>query len=639
MASFSDETLQKIRDRILVSDVAARYSKIEHRGNELWCCCPLHGEKTASMVLHDDTGFFHCFGCGKSGTIFNLVMEMEKVSFPEAVRELARQAGVELEQLSPQEIERNKQKEAMYGLYDRLAAYCHNVLEKSRNTAVVRAREYLDGRAVAKNMWELFNIGYMPGADFRKERDFSIYEMLKGFGYSEELLAQSGLFSKNHPDYCLFSGRIVFPIRDAKGNTVAFSGRDLTGQSRAKYINSSDSPIFNKRENLLGLYESLPLLKGKESPRRIIICEGNFDVVALHQAGLGYAMASCGTAFTFDHTQVMKRYADKVTCLFDSDDAGQKATAKALVILQQAGLVGEVAHLSLGKDASEVLQEHGAEALRNELSRTKEGFSYLVDSAVNRYDIMSSDAKLGVMDAVLPFLEVTKSQIVLDDLLGRLALTLGVEKDSVKADYEKRARSGARYSSYRVPEERQSEARAKGTEASPSDPVAVAKPIRPLLTNSIDIELRCMLYVMNKRSLFDEVRSRLEIGDMRNEEARELYRVLEDVKREGAGEVSNEYILNKISDPQIASDVNASFAMKEFTTEVEENIQEALVRIRIRNLDDKRTEIKGLMQIAQSDPEEVARLVQELLELNTKVNQLREQLKQQAAAQKTVNNQ
>lgn len=285
------------------------------------------------------------------------------------------------------------------------------------------------------------------------------------------------------------------------------------------------------------------------------------------------------------------------------------------------------------------MQEHGAEALRNELGRTKDGFTYLVDSAVSRYDIMSSDAKLGVMDAVLPFLEVTKSQIVLDDLLGRLALTLGVEKDSVKADYAKRAHSDARYPSHRVPEETPSEAWAEGDETASPVPDVVARPIRPLLTNSIDIELRCMLYVMNKRSLFDEVRSRLEIGDMRNNEARELYRVLEDVKREGAGEVSNEYILNKISDPQIASDVNASFSMKEFTTDVEENIQEALVRIKIRNLDDKRTEIRGLLQITQSDSKEVARLVQELLELNAKVNQLREQLKQQAAAQKKVNNQ
>ncbi len=629
MASFSDATLQKIRDRILLSDIASRYTRIEHRGKELWCCCPLHGEKTASMVLHDDTGFFHCFGCGRSGTIFNLVMEMEKVSFPEAVRELARSANVEIEQLSPEETERNKQKEAMYELYDRLATYCHNVLLKSQSSVVQGARSYLEKRSVAKGLWDTFSIGYMPGRFFNKTHDFSVYEMLKGFGYSEDLLSKSGLFGGDGGSYCLFEGRIVFPIRNAKGNTVAFSGRDLSGKSNAKYRNSSDSPIYNKRENLLGLFESLPQLKSRESERHIIICEGNFDVVALHQAGLGIAMASCGTAFTEEQAKLLKRYADKVTLLFDSDEAGQKATSKALTVLQEAEITGDVAHLSLGKDASQVLEEHGPQALKNELSQTKDGFSYLVDSAVSRYNVMSSDGKLGVMDALVPYLEATKSNIVLDDLLGRLATVLCVEKKSVQMDFEARAKRDAKFSPYKA---RKENPLGQG-EVIVKPKAEIPKPIRPLVSSSIDIETRCMLYVMNKRTLFDEVRSRLEIGDMHSEEARSLYRILEDVKREGAGQVSNEYILKKISDPQIASDVNASFSMKEFATEVEKNVNEALVRIKIRNLDDKRSEVKVLLQMSQEDPEEVSRLVQELHELNTQVGNLRLQLKQQTVTQ------
>lgn len=617
MAGIAEETLKQIRDRIRISDVASRYSKIEHRGNELWCCCPIHGEKTASMILHDDTGFYHCFGCGKSGTIFNLVMEMEKVPFLEAVKMLAAQAGIDLKPLTPEEEAENKMKDALYGLYDRLATYCHNVLLKSVTSEVKAARSYLEKRKVEHKMWDTFLIGFMPDRYFNAKGDFSIHRMLLDAGFSKELLAASGLFSKREgkEDYCLFSGRVLFPIRDSAGRTVAFSGRDLTGRSRAKYINSSESPIFSKRDNLLGLYESLPALKAKDSKRRIIICEGNFDVVALHQAGMTYAMASCGTAFTSDHARLMKRYADTVTCLFDSDAAGQKATKSALVILQDASITGNVAHLSLGKDASEVLEKNGAAALQQELEKTKDGYEYLVDSALTQYDIRKPDDKLGVLDALVPYLEVTHSSIVLDDLLGRLAGTLGVAKESIASDFAKRKSMDARRRTYEPTRAAVPEAQEPVVK-----PSMEAKPvIKPLLTNNIDIDLRCMLYVVNHRDLFDEVRQRLQIEDMRNEEARVLYGVLEDVKREGAGEVSNEYILKKIEDPQLASDVNASFALKEFTENSENMISEALCRIKIRNLETRTKEIQKLLSLASGDKDEMGRLIQELLEVNKEV--------------------
>jgi len=600
MAQFSDDTIQKIKDRLLVSEVMSQYATVVRRGNDFWCNCPIHGEKTPSLIIHDDKGTWHCFGCGKGGTIFNIVQEMEKCTFPEAVRILAKKAGVELEEMTPEQRVANDKKETLYDLYERIAGTFHYLLLKDSKGE--HARNYLLERKVKPEMWDRFNLGYAPD-----EGDF-LYGFLKKKSYSDDLLRSSGLFSKDKFPYSLFRNRLMFPVRSWQGKVVAFSGRDLGGESKAKYINTPEIAIYSKKHNLFGLYESLDTLKHTEGGGEAIICEGNFDVVALHQSGLTCAMAPLGTAFTIEQAKLLKRYCGKLTMLFDSDDAGQKATGRALVLAQSAGMDNEVAKLTLGKDASEVVQKWGESSLQKEMEQRKTGFSYLVQNALNHYDINSSNGKFGVFEELKPYLDATTSNIVRSDLMKSLSEVLGVTQTAIQDDYQQ--------GRHEVP--KRTVARQEG----------IPK-IRPLVSFSLNIDLRTMLYVVNNRSFYDKVRQKLPIEDLEDSEAKALYRVLEDTKREGEENVSNEYLLQSISDPQLASDVASSFSMEEFTHEPEKNLNEALDRITVRNLEKKLKGLKNLLELADGadDSENVVSILNEYDTLNKQLIDLKESLK------------
>ena len=596
MAQYSAEVLQEIKDKLLVSEVVSQYTTLERRGNNYWCKCPIHGEKTPSLQIRDDKGTWHCFGCGKGGSIFTFIQEMEKCSFPEAVRILAKRANVELAEMTFQQKKENDMREALFELYDRIAMTFHYLLLKDKRGQ--KARDYLSTRKVSPQMWEIFNLGYaLDDGDF-------LYSFLKNKSYSDDLLNASGLFSKNNSHYPLFRDRLMFPVRSWQGRTVAFSGRDLGGQSLAKYINTPETPIYSKKHNLFGLYESLETLKDKDKGGQAILCEGNFDVVALHQSGLTYAMAPLGTAFTIEQAKLLKRYCNSVTLLFDSDEAGQNATAKALSIAQGLELQNTVSKLTLGKDPSEVVQNMGEEALRNELLEKKTGFSYLVQNAVNRYDTKSSNGKFAVFKTVKPYLDATESNIVRSDLINVLSEVLEVPQTAILQDFYKG----------KLPVEKVQVAH-------------MEKTLKQLVPSQLNIDFRTMLYVVNNRTFYDKVRIRLHIEDLEDDEAKKLYQVLEDAKREGVQE-SNEYILQMIDDKQLASDVANSFSMEEFIREPEKNLNEALNRITIRNLEAKLRNCRNMLELSElNGDQDYEKILNEFNMLNQKIILLNEELK------------
>lgn len=423
---YSQETLSLIKSRIRISDLASRHTAVERRGGEPWCRCPIHGEKNASMVLHDDNGTFHCFGCGRSGNVFTLYMAMEHASFPEAVEALAKEAGVQLEAPDPEEILEQKRKDALTDLHDRLAAWCHAILMEDKGEAAENARNYLRLRGITGKTADMLSIGLMP-------RD--LHQFLRSKGYSDGLLASSGLFSARNPTYALMGDRLVFPIRDLDGHTTAFSGRDLSGRARAKYINSGASPIFSKKASLLGFPEAATALRKSGGKTPAIICEGDFDVASLQQAGFPTAVAACGTAFGDTHAQILRRLCDNAICLFDSDAAGDAETLKALVVLKRAGIEPYVCRLRQGKDAAEVLQKYGEDALRHELDATEDAFSHILRGAAPEPAGMSGLEKLEAVRTATPYIEAASSLVERDDLLGRLARTLDVSRTAVRADF------------------------------------------------------------------------------------------------------------------------------------------------------------------------------------------------------------
>lgn len=596
MAKVSDSVLEQIKARLSLSEVVSDYVTLSSRGGRLWGLCPFHEEKTASFSVVDDQGFYYCFSCKKGGSMFDFVMEMEKVPFIESVKILARKANVELAEETPDDRKKRDLTETLYDLYDKIAGSFHFLLVSS--PVGQKGRDYLKERRVDEAMWEKFNLGYAP-------TDASwLYNFLRKRHYSDDLLRQSGLFSQNNTSYPLFRDRLMFPIRSWQGRTVAFGGRDLSSTSKAKYINTPETAIYSKKHNLFGLYESLDTIK---KGQKAILCEGNFDVVALHQSGFTNAMAPLGTSFTEEQAKLVRRYCNSLEILFDSDRAGSSAAEKALVLAQQLGLENSALQLKSAKDASEMVQTYGEEQLKRELQQPMQGFRYLVNNAVNKYDILTSKGKSAVFTTVRPYLDATQSAIEKQDMIKSLAAVLNVDESSILDDYSRRA-------------------------STPAKTVAVVtgKQAKPLNPATISVDLYAMLTLVNNRELYLQTRYKLAVEDLEDAEAVALYDVLEEAARENVGK-HDEYILQMIEDPQLYSDVASSFAREEFKLAPQKVLNEAVNRIQLRAYEKKRMSNKRLLDISLHDGTEdegIEDLLREKTEIDAKIAELKKALEQ-----------
>jgi len=595
MANYSESVLESIKSRLTMSEVVSPYVRLTRKGDRYWGLCPFHNDKNPSFTVVDNSGssggFYKCFACGKGGGLFNFIMDIEHVEFPEAVEILAKKAGVELREESEEEKKALSRKKSMSDLYDRLASYLHKYLLQSKNAE--KSREYIAKRGINAEICDKFMLGYVPA-----QKSF-LHEVLSKQNYSDDLLKDSGLFNKNDLDTGFFRDRIMFPIRTWQGNCVAFSGRDMSGYSEApKYKNSPETMLYSKRNVLFGFYESLPSMKEK---KQIIICEGNFDVISLHQAGLDYSCATCGTALTEEHIKMIKRYCDRIYLLFDSDAAGQKATRAALVLAQRQGLANFVMKLDGAKDASQMLEEQGAEALVQSCVNSIPGFSYLVSTAVKLYDIRQPKGKSSVFKEVKPYLDATKSEIERQGYIKYLADVLRIPEDRVSSDYLK---------------ERDDE-----TEPEADAPETTRK-FNPFKTST---ELNAMLILLRNRDRFDWFRSKVKIGQLNDIAAVRLYTVLEDAQRNGIK--SDDVILGMIGDEELRNLAATAFTSEMIErTDADRALEDAVYQIRLGKLEERKAMIQRMLnsgEIDMSDETGFADLLQMKMSVDREIEELR----------------
>jgi DNA primase len=597
MARISDAVLQQIKARLLLSEVVSEYVRLTPRGGRLWGLCPFHEEKTPSFSVVDDQGFYYCFSCKKGGSMFDFIMEMEKIPFADAVRTLGRRANVQVEEESDEDRKRRDLRDTLADLYDKLSGSFHYILTSTPMGE--KARSYLQRRGVDPAMWKTFNLGYAPSDSTW------LHTFLTERHYSDDLLAQSGLFSKKNPRYPLFVDRLMFPIRTWQGKCIAFGGRDLSDTSKAKYINTPETAIYSKKHNLYGIYESLDTIKREE---RVIICEGNFDVIALHQSGMQRAMAPLGTSFTIEQAKLIARYAAKIEVLFDNDQAGQNALQKALVMAQQQGLESRVLTLDGAKDPADVVQQEGSSALKRMLEgEGVPAFRYLVQSAVNQYDILTSKGKSAVFRVVRPYLDATHSAIERQSLVQELAAVLDVDEAAILDDYS------------------------QGTVTTTPVAEPTEERLVPLNPAAITVDYYALLTLVNNRELFLRTRQKLAVEQLEDKYAEALYDVLEEAARLG-GEKADESILQMIDDPQLYSDVAASFVMEEFTLDPQRVLNEAITRIQLRQYERRRHSNKRLLDISLHDGtefSEIEELLREKTEIDMRISELRRTLERE----------
>jgi len=391
MGLIPESVIDEVLTRADIESVVGRYVQLKRSGSNLWGLCPFHSEKTPSFSVHPGKSIYHCFGCGKGGNAINFIMEIEHLSYPEAIRHLAGIYGVDIPETgysgeSIQKEEKNRVKDIL----KEAAKFYY----KSFNDPQigVPAREYAAKRGLSKQTLDNFGIGYSPMARS------ALYDILKQKGYKDEELLKSGIFAvspKNNKPYDLFRGRLMFPIFDTFGTIIAFGGRAL-GDEKPKYINSPDSLVYNKQNHLYAMN-----FARKEQSKQLIVVEGYMDAIAMHAAGFRNTVAALGTSFTDSQLKLCSRFAEEVVFFFDADNAGQKAALRAVKMMMEylRKLTGiniriRIAKVPDGKDPDEYIRTNGADKFKEVVKNALYVEDYLLERAKND----NTDPETGILD-------------------------------------------------------------------------------------------------------------------------------------------------------------------------------------------------------------------------------------------------
>ena len=402
---FPPSFLQELSSRISLVNIVGQVVKLKRRGNEYWGCCPFHHEKTASFSVSDEKEFYHCFGCGEHGNVFDFVRKAMGMTFPEAVEYLAGQAGMEIPRATPEDYAREQRKK---GLTEALETACRFFEEQLQKPAGRQGLYYLQQRGLTNETIKRFRLGFaVPGNALKAH--------LTREGFSENTLREAGLISKSADSdsfYDYFRNRVMFPIADKRGRVIAFGGRVLD-KSEPKYLNSPESPVFSKGENLYALHLSGDQARNKQE---IIVVEGYMDVIAMAQAGINRAVAPLGTALTEKQIELLWRYAPEPLCSFDGDGAGQKAAARAadrVLPLLKPGYSLRFITLPDNLDPDEFIKEHGKTALEEFLkTQYRPLFKQLWQMLLNGRDLSTPERKAGLKKAADELLEKIAHQDV-----------------------------------------------------------------------------------------------------------------------------------------------------------------------------------------------------------------------------------
>jgi len=423
---FSDELIREIIRANDLCDYVSRYVKLKRSGNSLVGLCPFHSEKTPSFHVSPDKQLFYCFGCGKGGTVLQFVMNIENLDFIDALTLLAENARIPLPAEEDQNDEAYQKKKLLYKINKDAAEFYHEYLLRHSPPNV---REYVKMRGLNAESIQTFMLGYAP-----KEWDV-LTKYLLSKKYDKELLVLSNLskVSKNGTLYDTFRNRLMFPIVDVRGNFIAFGGRILEGEG-PKYLNSADSPIFNKSYNLY----ALNIAKNTTDPSFILV-EGYLDVISLHQHGFKNAVATLGTSLTQQQAKLISRYKKEVYIAYDSDDAGIKAANRALGIFENEDIKVKIIHLDK-KDPDEFLKKHGRLSFQKEKERALSGLEYTIHELKKKYNLENLDEKIEFLNKASEILAKVSNKIEQEAYIKRLSAECGISEESIYAEIKKRSK-------------------------------------------------------------------------------------------------------------------------------------------------------------------------------------------------------
>ena len=593
MAKISSVTIDEIDKRGDIVALVSEYTKLEQRGANWWGCCPFHNEKTPSFNIMSEKNMYHCFGCGAGGGIIKFYMEMEKLSFVEAVLALAKKNNIEViyegnADFIPQ---KDSTSDAYKELYTRVSGSFHYFLTQREEGSF--AKNYLLQRGFTEQSIKNFQLGYAP-----RNRKW-IKTFLRQKHYSDAFINDSGLVSTKYPDYSFFANRLMFPIHNKNGDVVAFSARLLEGEG-PKYINSRESSIYKKREELYGFFQAKKRIR---TEKKILLCEGNFDVIAFHQAGIDYAVASLGTALTEEQIDLFSRFVDTVFLFYDDDLAGQKACQKAIFMLRKKDLTVKIILPDAGKDPAEILEISGTEVLTKLVDNAIIDIDYLLSFYAKEHSIQGPEGKAKASRAFFSYVDSLHSDIQKDASLERMSQYYTLKPEVVKKEYYSRGSVEASFTKQ-------------------NSPLLDAQKQKRIVLSA---ELRAMIAVLANNDCFKEFRSRISVEELDDPLAQDLYIALEESYREGS--MSFESIMRKTANPELESLVAKYIVSGEFSVHFKQIIDDSVLLIKRNNLEKKRDSISNQIRLSdvrdREDQKQLDMLLSEKMHIDLELETLK----------------
>lgn len=607
----NEELIEKIHDSCDLVDIVSRYVHLKRSGSNFVGLCPFHNEKTPSFTVSESKQLFHCFGCGAGGDVITFIMRIENLSFVEAVKYLAEMQGIALEEDKNTDSQIKIQKQKIYEINRLAARYYYHLLSKNE-----KAIKYMLSRRVSTNTIKMFGLGYAL------DSWNNIYNFLKGKGFDEEDIEKSGLISRNQDNtkyYDKFRNRIMFPIIDTRNRVLGFGGRVLD-DSKPKYLNSPDTLVFEKGKNLYGLN----LVNKYSNREKVVLVEGYMDVVALHSRGINYAVASLGTSLTNQQAKLLKRYGKQVYICYDSDEAGIKATIRALNILRQEGVEPKVIILPEQYDPDDYIREKGLDAFIELENNALNYVDYNIFIFKKSYDLSSPEGKIEFTKKIAGVLKELKSPIEQDIYIDKISMDIGVSKEAIRRE----VLGTDLKDTIKINKD-------KYINVKKSQTKDIINPVRTVIEPAqLTAEKNLVALMIRNRDYFEFINKHLKEEDFSTKEFKVLYSIISQEYKHDSDrtEVDIWTILNRKSshnnliDIDVIQDID-NIRIDESIENMDKFIKDLIDTVKISKLKREREEIsKKIKEIEQKknlkeqELEEFRRLCTKLMELDKELN-------------------
>ncbi len=566
MGFISENTINKIKQRLSIIDVVSDYVRLKKSGRNYVGLCPFHIEKTPSFFVNEEKGVYHCFGCGASGNMFNFIMQIENVSFPESIKILAKKADIEIEYKEGKFTAINKEKEIIYKINER-AMFIYHYYLKEREEAHI-AREFLKKRGITDQMIETFNLGYAPAEQNR------IYQILTEEKYTEPMILKTGLIipsTRGEGYFDRFRNRIIFPIIDVNDKIIGFGGRIIEDNPNLpKYMNTPETEVFQKRNNLFGLNVARNYIREK---RQAIVVEGYFDVISLFQADIKNVVAPLGTALTEEQVLLLKRYADEIIILFDSDKAGNKATIRSIALLLKTNLKIRVVELPVDYDPDLYVRKYGGENLLKLIDNAPSFLKFVIKNALNKFDRNTSEGKASILQEIFPVLAMIQDEILKDDVLRFLGEKLKIADNIIRREFVNYLKKG-KIDKIRIPDSSRK-------------------------INALSYAERAIsIIVLEYPEYADVIFKNIEPKDFVDEIAKKTFEIIFNYYCEHHNILIDE-IFNLIADDNIKSFIAQELLSSKYKDNIEKQLNDYIFKIKLNKIETKLKELKEKIKTQQ----------------------------------------